>query len=215
MSSWISSRVNPVKKRIVNIPTIVPTFHILIATSGRPSLKNMLDSLKYELLQNDAITVVFDGNSGKAKSLFSADWLKGHKSKIQIIEEDPNLGYWGHGIRNKYQGTLEQKTTYIMHADDDDVYIKGSFNRLRQLCTDPNILYIAKMLNVVHGNTIPSQSHSIVKDDIGTPCGIIPFEIANKSTWELKYAGDFDYYNNLYKYAKNTVFLDIIIYKVL
>uniref|UniRef100_A0A6C0KLN2 Glycosyltransferase 2-like domain-containing protein n=1 Tax=viral metagenome TaxID=1070528 RepID=A0A6C0KLN2_9ZZZZ len=215
MSSWIS--VPKRKKQIPPTSTFekfIPTFHILIATSGRPCLFNMLHSLKDELTSNDAITIVFDGEGAIQRSTFSDDWLKGHQSNIKIIEQTPNLGYWGHAIRNKYQGILEPKTTFIMNADDDDIYVSGSFQKLRQLCINKNTLYIAKFL-VKHNNVqVPSQLIHIIQDDIGTPCGIIPFELANKSNWEYKYGGDFDYYNKLKEYVSDITFLNTIIYIV-
>lgn len=232
MSSWNSSYkmvrkprimpnsstfIEPVSSLIPTSQHIIskPSFHILISTSGKMSLYNMLSSLKNELTINDAITIVFDGEDAFLKSSFSYDWLEGHKSIINIIEQTPNLGFWGHGVRNKYQELLNPKTTFIMHADDDDIYVEGSFTKLRTACTDPNTLYIARCLVIKKNTLIPSQLQKIVKDDIGTPCGIIPFEIARHSSWGLRYGGDFDYYDNLQKYIKNIKFLNLVIYNVL
>ena len=213
MSSWS----NKIKKPIIPtkiIEIFIPTFHILIATAGRPCLRRMLDSLKNELLENDAITIVFDGENAFSTSTFNNDWLNGHKSKINIIKQSPNLGFYGHAVRNKYQGILNPKTTFIMNADDDDYYVTGTFNNLRRLCFHQDILYIAKFYKKHNNSVIPYNSDKIIKDDIGTPCGIIPFNMANKSTWELKHGGDFDYYNNLQRYINKIEFLDLIIYIV-
>lgn len=221
MSSWNSQRTikKPIKFPNISIPIPspqknVPTFHILIATAGKPCLLNMLNSLKEQLTENDAITIVFDGEGSLKQSTLSDEWLNGHKSKINIIEQSPNLGYWGHGIRNKYQGILEPKTTFILNADDDDVYVQGSFKKLRELCSNPNTLYIAKFLVRSKNVIVPSQSIKISQDDIGTPCGIIPFSIANNSTWEHRYGGDFNYYDNIQKHCQQIKFLDFIIYYV-
>jgi glycosyltransferase involved in cell wall biosynthesis/GR25 family glycosyltransferase involved in LPS biosynthesis len=190
----------------------VPSFHILIATTGRESLLNMLNSLKSELTDKDAITIIFDGEGAKIKSRIPIDWFIGHKSMITIKEQIPNLGYWGHGVRNKYQGALSIKTTFIMNADDDDTYVEGSFNKLRNDCIDPDILYIAKFTR--NENTFPSQKEKIKERDIGTPCGIIPYEIANKAIWELRYGGDYEYYNKLQTFAKSVNYIDYVIYRV-
>ena len=193
---------------------VMPTFHILIATAGRPCLRRMLDSLKNELLENDAITILFDGENAFNNSKFNNNWLYGHKSNINIIKQTPNLGFYGHAIRNSYQGILNPKTTFIMNADDDDHYVTGSFNRLRRLCSNPNTLYIAKYYKKNINVIVPCELGKITKNDIGTPCGIIPFDIANKSTWELRHGGDFDYYNNLQNHISTIEFLDLIIYIV-
>lgn len=192
----------------------IPTFHILIATGGRPSLKRMLDSLKDELLENDAVTIVFDGPDALKKSTYDSSWTTDFKCTINIIEQNPGLGYWGHGARNKYQGQLTPKTTFIMNADDDDEYVSGSFNLLRKKCINPNTLYISKMGYINNSKIIPSQNKDIVRSDIGTPNGIIPFNIAASATWELRYGGDFDYYNILQTHADMIEFLDIITYMI-
>lgn len=225
MSSWNSSYKTVKKQRVIpNSSTIVestpfftstPTFHILISTTGNASLYNMLNSLKNELTTTDAITIVFDGEEAFSRSYFNYECLEGHKSIITIIEQTPNLGFWGHGVRNKYQELLNPKTTFIMHADDDDVYIEGSFTKLRKVCTDPNTLYITRFLIVNKNILVPSQLQRIIQDDIGTPCGIIPFEVARQSRWELHYGGDFDYYDNLQKNVRNTKFLNLVIYRAL
>jgi len=193
-----------------------PTFHILIATAGRPSLKNLLDSLKNELTENDAITIVFDGDKAKAKSEISSIWFSAHKSKINIIEQTPNLGFWGHGIRNKYQSILEPNCTFVMHADDDDTYVPGSFAKLRKTCKNPDTLYIAKMERIHPKNKeiIPSLKQDTIKHgDIGTPNGIVPSKISSKGEWGHFYGGDFHYYNGVSDHA-DVVFLEHVIYTV-
>jgi len=186
---------------------MIPTFHILIATAGRPSLKWMLHSLRDELSDKDAITIVFDGDKAKGKSGFSEAWLKGHSSDITIIEKSRILGYWGHEIRNKYQGSLNPVTSFIMHADDDDIYIKGTFNRLRNDCLNPHTLYIGTMCNN-DGICWPKlNSNKIEFSNIGTPCGIIPYSIADKGVWLRETGGDYYYYKFLSHFVKDIVFL--------
>jgi hypothetical protein len=176
----------------------------------------MLDSVRYELTEKDAVTIVFDGKDGMARAGFSNDWLKGHRSHIAIIEEEIPLGYWGHGIRNKYQGRLIPKTTYIMHADDDDVYVPSAFDSLRRSCIDPTICYIARIFDSVKHVPIPSLiEHSIIKADIATPCGIIPFDKAAVAEWKYYYGGDFDYYHTLQSHVKHLIFLYYVIYTIL
>jgi hypothetical protein len=190
----------------------------LIATAGRPSLRKLLDSLKDQLTERDAITIVFDGEGGKAKSGIQRDWLKGHQSQIQVHEQTPNLGFWGHGIRSKYQGILSPKCTYIMHADDDDFYHAGAFAKLRKLCKDPNILYIGKFERVYdHKPTeyFPPHGYNTIEiGKIGTPCGIIPWNSAAKAKWGEYHGGDGQYYLDLKDHVAGHVFLDEVMYSV-
>jgi hypothetical protein len=190
-----------------------PTFHVLIATGGRESLQMMLNSLKTELKSNDAITVVFDGPNAKEKSKFHESWLQGFTCKVTILEQIPNLGFWGHGIRNKYQEKLNPKTTFVLHGDDDDIYVKGSFDKLRNQCKNSRTLYIARMQT--KDKIIPDSSNELKVGNIGTPCGIVPSQFCGQSKWEHEYGGDGKYYINLTKYVENIEFLDTILYKVL
>ena len=204
---------------IPQAPLVVqtPTFHILIATVGRPSLKKLLDSLKHQLTEKDAITIVFDGLGKKEKSGYDDSWFSEHSCKYTVLIQDPNLGagIGGEPIRTEYQSLLSPQTTYIMHADDDDEYIAGSFEKLRKLCVDPEVLYIAKMAYADDPSlSIPRQNKEIVFADIGTPNGIIPFHLAGTAEWGMFYGGDYYYYNCLQDCVKGVVFLEEIIYTV-
>jgi hypothetical protein len=195
-----------------------PTFHILIASSGRPSLVHMTNSLKDELNENDALTIVFDGPDAKEKSGITDEWTKDYKCKVNIFEQIPAVKSWGHDIRNKYQGILDPETTFVMHADDDDTYIPGSFDKLREICTDPDTLYITKMRRIYKDgrpdDIIPRQNKDIKGGDISSQNGVIPRAIATMGVWENHYGGDFKYYEKLQESAPKIVFLDLIIYRI-
>jgi len=181
------------------------TFHVLIATVGRPSLQRMLNSLLPQLTQDDHLTIVFDGHTEIPKFDLSSAVCKVH----QFAEPD-KLGFWGHGIRNKYASIIE-KTDLVMHADDDDVYLPDVFRHLRDLCSDKDTLYIAKMKL---GNRILPEGNFIRINHIGTPCGIIPHE-ANKTTlWKHQYGGDGLFYEELSTKCKSISHLPVVIYSV-
>jgi hypothetical protein len=180
------------------------TFNVLIATVGRETLQIMLDSLKQQLKENDHLTIVFDGV--KRKNCDVSEF----KCKIHIFEEPIALKYWGHGIRNKYANLLE-KTDFVMHADDDDRYVPDTFDRLREVCTDTkDTLYIAKM---VMGSILPKDGKGIL-GNVGTPCGIIPYDYNKHGKWGLYGGGDGFFYKDINKIIKNTVWLPNIIYLV-
>jgi hypothetical protein len=153
--------------------------------------------MKNELSERDAVTIVFDGKDKKAAAGWSDEWIKGFKAPVAIFEED-HVGNWGHDHRTAYQTKLKPQTTFIMHADDDDTYLQGFAQGLRDTCTDPNKLYIARMTYTTNRNlVIPRQSEIIKEADIGSPCGIIPWAEAGKAVWENHYTGDFKYYEKL------------------
>lgn len=184
---------------------MIPSFNILIATVGRPTLQRMLDSLSPQLEEQDCLTLVFDG-----KSTIPEFNISGFKCKVTQYCEPAALGFWGHGIRNKYASLLEKKD-FIMHADDDDHYYPNVFSQLRQLCNSTNKLYIAKM---ACGNRVLPEGAFIRICHIGTPCGIIPYELNMKGHWHTSYGGDGKFYEQLAATKTPTEFLPTLIYHV-
>lgn len=182
------------------------TFNILIATVGRPTLQRMLNSLSPQLSESDCLTLVFDGHATIPE--FN---LKDFKCKVQQYCEPVALGFWGHGIRNKYAPLLE-KRDFVMHADDDDYYYPSVFPELRALCTCTNTLYIAKMRHS-NGTHLP-EGMFIAVNHIGTPCGIIPYELNKKGTWLSRYGGDGLFYEKIAALGNPIVHLSTLIYHV-
>lgn len=191
-----------------------PTFHVFIPSGGRPSLKALLDSLKPQLTERDALTLVFDGEDAPKKATYNEDWLNGLKCAKKVIVHTPRINKWSHGLQNEYQNRIAPETTFIMYADDDDTYLPGAFDTLRQKCVNPECLYIAKMTYENDRNKVIPRDTNILLGNIGTPNGIIPFKDAFKSKWGLEYGGDFTYYNDLKTKVKTIEFLPDIIYLV-
>jgi hypothetical protein len=183
----------------------MPSFNVLIATVGRPSLQRMLDSLSPQLEEQDCLTLVFDGKSEIPK--FN---LSGFKCKVNQYCEPAALGFWGHGIRNKYASLLD-KTDFVMHADDDDSYLPNVFSELRSKCIDNDSLYIAKMKI---GNRIVPEGNFIKINHIGTPNGIIPYKFNMLSKWESFVGGDGKFYELLSSLVSKVEYLDLLMYQV-
>jgi hypothetical protein len=186
----------------------MPTFNVLIASIGRETLQTMLNSLKPQLTEHDCITVVFDG----INHIFEIDTTD-YLCKVCIYYEPTNLGYWGHGIRNKYNQILEQRD-FVLHADDDDIYLSNAFQLLRRDCLDTNCLYVAKMNFRPWEDRYVPETNEIKPGNIGTPCGIIPYELNKMSVFRLSHGGDFYFYETISKHANNIVFLDHVIYQI-
>jgi hypothetical protein len=190
----------------------MPTFNVLIATIGRETLQRMLDSLTYMLDEDDCITIVFDGHSEIPNFNVSQ-----FRCKVNQFCEPVALGFFGHGIRNKYAEIMEPRD-FVMHADDDDIYREGIFRLLRQVCIDPFKLYIGRMIS--NGHIIPNHGNKKVAiGDIGTPCGVIPYELNKRGKWLHRYCGDFEFYNQisniiLQENSEGVKFIDVLIYLV-
>ena len=129
------------------------TFNVLIATIGRSTLERQLRSLVPQLFPEDVLTIVFDGLQIQSLNVF-----KEFKCTVILYSEPVALGWWGHGIRNKYASLL-QKTDFVLHGDDDDVYTSNALSDCRARCVSLTTLYVARMrvpcgLSMPTGNII-------------------------------------------------------------
>ena len=65
---------------------------------------------------------------------------------------------------------------------------------------------------MLENKSIVWNEKKIKYSKISTQSGVIPMDINKNGYWELKYGGDFDFYNNLSK-KYNIIFIDKLIYK--
>ena len=186
------------------------SIHVLIATIGKDTIFNILKNLKNELKENDYLTIVFDATRNNYK--YVEEYVKCIKANTKLIIEKENLGYWGHGIRNKHN---KLEGDFVYHIDDDDEIIQGSFNYIRKILKDKETLYIFKI--IIEKNEVIWKTPEIKLNEISTQSCFIPSKINCKSEWLYKYGGDFDFYKNLEKYINNNgqkiIFINKIIYK--
>lgn len=174
------------------------SFNVVIATSGRPTLQRMIDSIAPQLEGQDYLTIIWDCDPVKLDI----------KSKCQVIEiHNPEpLGYWGHGSRTNWQNSY--KGDYILNGDDDDIYAPDAMNKIRKKCTEHK-LYFFKYLTGV--TTVPVEP-KVVIGNVGTPCGVYP-NIGNFPKWEYEYSGDGQFYIALSKILEYE-FVNEVIYVV-
>ena len=172
------------------------TFNVVIATTNRPTLKRMVDSIASQLNSEDYITLIYDADPTEIEVDTKATIIK--------IKNSFPLGNWGHGSRTKWQSYLPGD--YIMNADDDDVYTHNAMDIIRENCVDDR-LYIFQMLN--NGITTVPNYHKIEMANIGTPCGVYPNR--DLPEWKPVYGGDFEFYKELSNRFEHT-FIDKIIY---
>jgi len=184
-----------------------PSFHILIATIGKESIFNMLESLNQQLNENDYLTIVFDGPNLPNIDKVKMKTLE-FKCKVNVIVEEKNLGFWGHAIRNKYNNL---EGDFVFHIDDDDNIVPDCMYTLRNICQDKNTIYIFKMDN---NNDINWKTKEIILGQIGTPMGIIPTKINPTSHFTHRYGGDFDFYKRLENNGNKIEYIDKVIYMV-
>lgn len=164
----------------------------------------MIDSLRNQLKACDHITVIFDGVPAIPIDCSGATF------QYHVVEQSPALGSWGHGIRNAYARKLI-RTDFVMHADDDDMYLPGVFDMLREMCKQKLCLYIGKFKRS-DGVIFPLQTY-VKEGEIGTPCGIIPFDLNPLGTWLPRRGGDGKFYEAIARRAKSVRFLDLLLYE--
>ena len=175
----------------------MPSFNVLIATTGRPTLTSMLASLLPQMRDCDCVTVFFDGATGGAVDRFKC-LLNTFACEVDVVDQQPALGAWGHNARTMYAPKLRRRD-FVLHADDDDYYVPGVFDTLRTLCVDPNVLYVTHFLD---GNFIVPNLHddSVRIGNISTQLGVIPWSVnASAPPWPPVYGGDGMFYEALHR----------------
>jgi hypothetical protein len=185
------------------------SFHVLLTTIGKNSIFNILSMLGKQLISIDYLTIVYDGINNTLNIEQVKNFVKLFQANIKIIVEKENLGYWGHGIRNKYNNL---EGDFIYHVDDDDILFDDTFDNIRKHCKDINTIYLFKIM--LENGKIIWKKKDFIYSTISTQSGIIPSHINKNGYWELKYGGDFDFYVHLCK-NYNFLFIDKIIYRKL
>lgn len=182
------------------------SINILISTLGKKTIFRTLISLKNQLCDEDYLTIIFDGVNTNIE-LIRLFTEKNFKCNVEIIFEEKQQGYWGHGIRNKYKNL---KGDFIHHSDDDDEYLPDAIESMKNICISNNIIYIFKIIR--ENGDIIWKNKEIKVNKISTQSGVIPNHINKEGYWELKYGGDFDFYKKITENNK-VLFINKIIYK--
>jgi hypothetical protein len=83
---------------------IINSITIFISTIGQFHLKKCLESC-LQLNENDNLYIIIDGKIYKNKCEQIIKMFN-FRCKLYVIVNEDNLGYWGHGVRNKFQYKL-------------------------------------------------------------------------------------------------------------
>jgi hypothetical protein len=188
------------------------SFHVLIATIGKESLFQMLESLRCQLEERDYLTIVYDAKDVDGTLGRLPEVLKEFRCHHEVVVEPVNLGFLGHGIRNKHNVLTGD---FVLHADDDDVYLPDAFEAIRRTCRDVSTLYIFRALvpdiSIREGILITGRPFQL--GHITTGMGVVPSQWNSRSTWAYRYGGDFDFYNGLFQTMPKTKFVRHTIYQ--
>lgn len=213
----------------LNIPKKIVTFNVVIATIGRKCIVNMLKSLENQLNKEDCLTIIFDGIE-PLQEVYNFNFL----CELKIIHQKKSIGSkriydekreypgieGGEAVREFYKDKLE-KRDFIMHADDDDEYLNNTMMKLRDICTDKECLYIARIeIKSSGGNTsrmvIPrpeTKGPPFSRGNISTQNGIIPYDLNKIGKWKGMQGGDAYFYGDIQSKAKRLELIDHVIYR--
>lgn len=183
------------------------SFHVLLATIGKKSIFSMIEMLKKQLHKIDYLTIIFDGIGNTNNIEEIRNYITDFQCKVNVIIQEENLGFWGHGIRNKYK---DLEGDFCYHIDDDDVLFDNSFDDIRKHCNDLNMIYIFKIM--LENNSIIWKKKEFIYSKISTQSCVIPIHINKEGYWVLKYGGDYDHHLQLAR-KYNVLFIDKLIYR--
>jgi hypothetical protein len=190
------------------------SFTVFLTTIGRPTLRRMLNSLVNQLTALDYLYIAIDGEDSVAdtKSILS-DYEGKWQCHLIIIEHKTNLGYWGHSLRNYYQKQLEGD--YILHADDDNIYVDGAFDLIRKLVIHRYHLYVFQV-EINKGHIVP-QPDQIEINNIDTACGVVANLPHYFEEWKLCRGGDYNFWSSTAKHFHDSHihFTHQVIYKMI
>lgn len=185
-------------------------FTVFLTTIGRPVLKQQLESIVEQLLPTDRLYIAIDGiQYHDSFNKIYEEFKNKFKCKVYIIYEKDNLGYWGHGLRNKYQKQLEGD--YILHADDDNFYTCDAFKYIRAAVNQKNKLYI---FQVSFKNSNTPLGPTIQYKYIDTGSGIVANIPEKMGRWENIFGGDYFFYKSTSELfgKENIIYVPELIY---
>lgn len=166
-----------------------PTFSLVIATVGRPSLFRALMSVRrQDWMPGDEVLLIADGPSRVARGLWNQMNLPG-----RYLETPRRLGYWGHGIRNWIMDTRQAHGDFIVALDDDDELAPDAILTIRELVAkNPTRPHIFRMSGAPVVGTV-WKKQEVREGNVGTPMMVFPNNPGKLARFTHRYGGDFDF----------------------
>jgi glycosyltransferase involved in cell wall biosynthesis len=165
-----------------------PTFSVIIATSGRKSLRRTLKSLRSQDEGDIEVIVVSDGPQPTARAIVSEE--EQHWTAV-CYEEGPRTGRWGNA--QKMVGMERAAGRYLMFVDDDDVTKRRAFSAIRKAVhRDPGRMILFR---VKRYDGILWKTREMVEGNVASPQVVVPNLPGRVGSWLTndRYASDFDF----------------------
>jgi hypothetical protein len=184
-----------------------PIINIMIRTSSRPiSFKRLIGTIKNQTCDNYnfVISVDNDKTAEYVKECGFLNCLRMDKNNELMKTADLYFNYMIESV----------KGGFVWGVDDDDFLPNNSILEIINNNLKEDMINIFKMKCRLKG--ILPREHIIKRGQIGTPCFIIPVEMAKKVKWKAPYASDFTYIRELSDlFGKDRInWVDEIIYEI-
>lgn len=156
----------------------------IIATTGRNSLRRMLDSLTKQIGHDDEILVVADHAAlAMHHSLVTQDRV--------FPVECPRGNNWGHTERNFAMPFATG--THIVFGDDDDAFLPGTVDIIKETLerTPPETPVMFRMID--SNGLILWKDPTVRQGNHGTPQFVVPNVPDLLGQFGNRYEGDYDF----------------------
>jgi glycosyltransferase involved in cell wall biosynthesis len=158
---------------------------IVVPTIGRPSLRNTLDSIACQLQMFDQVFVVADGNYPASNTLVQQYGIQyGYFELANGPHND-----WGARARNF--GIDLAKKAYIAFMDDDDHYLPGAFEFIKNaIQMSPGNPFMFRM---IHGKNIIWTRNELALGNVSSQMVVVPNDRKKLGRFTDRYEGDYDF----------------------
>lgn len=182
-----------------------PTFSVIVATTGRPTLPRALQSLADQPLVPGDPVLLTAGDEVIVVGAGAA--IRGVAARFgyRFLEAGP-FGDWGQ--QERQTAMRHARGTHLAFLDDDDVFCPGAFAAMRAAVgAHPRRPVMFKMV-APWGTTI--WKDPVVRcGNHGGPQFVCPNDPARLGVWGRRYEGDFDFIvSTLAKYPPDALVWD-------
>jgi len=189
-----------------------PTLHVLVATIGRGGphgLLRLLGSLEPQLHAGDALTIVYDARDDAHTRMYVAvvaHRLTQRGVAVRVEWNATNMGI-GEAVRSHW-GPLLERRDFVVHCDDDNVYVPGAFDRNRARIAEDrhehggrgDALHIFRHTYKVEQwgmATLPwvwPLLPVVSRGFVDTGDGVVPYDVNARVAWPPRNGGDGEFY---------------------